>query len=176
MRFKQYTFLIFLLSSLTTSALRIDRAIIASNANPTYLEFWPLVAQAWNTLTSIKPTLILIADENVTVDTEIGDVIRFDPIPGISTAMQSQVIRLLAPILFEDDVCLITDIDMFPTSEAQLVRPLKTICNDNFVIYRFNAYPDQERIPMCYNAAKGSVFKDIFNINSIHDIPSKIKL
>ena len=82
-------------------ALIIDRAIVSSDSNPDYLDFWPIVAKAWNKL-GIRPTLALIADKSVQVDESLGDVIRFEPIKGVSNALYAQTIRLLLPILFED--------------------------------------------------------------------------
>jgi len=161
---KNYVLFLFLLISVIPSslfALKIDRVIVSSDANPLYLDFWPLVAKTWKKLTGLTPTLILIAKKNTSVDTSVGDIVRFDPIPGINHGFQAQVIRLLAPALFENEGCLISDIDMFP------------LCKDFFTT-QVEPYPD-ERFPMCYTAAKGSVFKEIFHIHSKEQILEILK-
>jgi hypothetical protein len=156
-------------------SLKIDRAIVSTDTNATYFDFWPIVAQAWKKM-GIKPTLALIAPKDVKIDESIGDVIRFEPIPGIPSSFQAQVIRLLLPIYFEDEVSLISDIDMLPLSKEYYCDSVKHVSDNCFVIYRDQAYKRENYplYPMCYNAAKGKVFKELFNIKSKDDIRNKI--
>lgn len=155
----------------------IDRVILSSNENPMYLNFWPLVSQAWSKLIGIRPTLILIDENNLPIDTTYGDVIRVNPIPGVSTASHAQVIRLLAPMYFENEICIISDIDMLPLNRDYFVNSVKNIPEDKFVVYRDRGYdPGSLRFPMCYNAGKGYLFKEIFKVKSIDDIPATIKM
>lgn len=174
-----YIRLIMSMLLLTTSmhALRIDRVIVSSDANQLYLPFWPIVAKTWKQLVSITPTLILVAPKDVVVDESLGDVIRFEPIPGIPTAFQAQVIRLLAPAYYENEVCIISDIDMIPLSKDYFLKSVAQIDEDCFVTFKDGAFAGQSiaEYPMCYNVAKGSVFKELFNIESIDDIPAIIK-
>lgn len=153
--------------------LKIDRVIVSTDTNPMYLDFWPIVAKAWTQITGIKPTLALIAPHGTPINDTIGDVIRFDPIPGISNALYSQVIRLLLPVFFENDVCLISDIDMIPLSKDYFVQTVADLPENSFVVYRDRAYEHEPyRYPMCYNAAKGKIFKEIFNVQDVNQIPS----
>ncbi len=173
---KRAILFILLLAFNNTQCLKIDRAIVSSDANPMYLQFWPLVARAWQQLIGVRPTLLLIADDTVEVDESVGDVIRFQPIPGVPTATHAQCIRLLAPAYFEDDVCIISDIDMLPLSKAYFVNSIKDLPDDAFVVYRDRAYGnDARRFPMCYNVGKGCLYKSIFRFNSVADIPYIIK-
>lgn len=153
----------------------IDRVILSSNENPMYLQFWPLVAQAWQKLVGIKPTLFLVAHEHIPVDETVGDVVRIKPIPGVSTASHAQIIRLLAPIYFENEISIISDIDMLPLNKDYFVNSVKNIPDTKLVVYRDMGYgKDSLRFPMCYNAGKGYLFKDVFNVKSIEDIPATI--
>jgi len=158
--------------------MKVDRVILSTNDNPLYIEFWPLIANAWNNM-RVKPTLALIGDENIRIDESLGDVIRFKPIPGIPTGFQAQVIRLLLPIYFEEEVCLISDIDMLPLNKELLLDVIADIPNDKFVVYNNKLYDCLKNIsiyPMCYNAAKGKTFKEVFKINDPQQIPQLIKL
>lgn len=158
------------------SAIKLDRVILSSDANPFYLEFWPIVARAWKEIVGIKPTLVLIADMDVCVDETIGEVMRFEPIQGVSIALQTQVIRLLIPAFFENEVSIISDIDMLPLNKNYFIKELENIPDENFLVYRDKAYENNSfRYPMCYNAAKGSTFKEIFKVNTLKDIPHIIK-
>lgn len=167
--------MLLLLFCFNLSALKIDRVILSCDTNPTYIQFWPIVAKAWKQLIGIQPTLALIAEDNIEIDTSLGDVIRIKPIPNIPTSLQSQVIRLLLPAYFENEVCLISDIDMLPLNKDYFVNSIKNIPDDKFVVYRNMAYGNMSRLPMCYNAGKGYLFKEIFKIRNINEIPEKIK-
>lgn len=162
---------------LTTECFKkIDRVILSTDSNPEYIQFWPIVAKVWQEYIGIKPTLALIADKSVYIDESLGDVIRFEPIPGVKTSLHAQVIRLLLPAYFEEDVCLISDIDMIPLNKQYYYDSIKNIPDNCFVTFRNYYYENTETIyPMCYNAAKGKVFKEIFKINNIFDIPSIVQ-
>jgi hypothetical protein len=151
---------------------QITRVIIGCDTNPTYIQFWPLVARAWKQIVGIQPTLILIAEDEFPIDTTVGDVIRFKPIPGIATSFQAQVIRLLGATYFEHEVCLITDMDMIPCCRSYFLDSVKRVPDDCYIVYR-NGH-DAGRFPMCYNAAKGSVCKEVFGISGTQDIRDKI--
>lgn len=166
----------YLLSVNPLLSFKIDRVILSSNDNPMYLQFWPLVATAWRDLIGIKPTLILISDEYIEVDETLGDVIRVKTIDGVSSASHAQIIRLLAPMYFPNEISLLSDIDMLPLNREYFVDSVKDISEDKFVIYRDHGYgTNSVRFPMCYSAAKGYLFQELFNVQSIEDIPNTIK-
>jgi FkbM family methyltransferase len=148
-------------------AVKIDRVILATDANPHYIQFWPLVAQAWQEIVGVQPTLILVAPADIHVDEQFGDVIRFEPLEGLPTSYQAQVIRLFAPILFPDEVCIISDIDMLPLQSRYYIDQVKNIPDDFFIIYRDQAsdwYIENKLYPMCYVAGRGIVFSEIFSV------------
>lgn len=150
-------------------ALKLKRVILATDANPLYLEFWPIVAKTWLQITGLRPTLALVADRTVKVDESLGDVIRFEPLPGIPTSLQAQVIRLLLPARYPNDGCLISDIDMVPLQRAYFIKHALPYPPDSFIVYRDAAYGGgDDRYPMCYIAAKGGVFAEIFDMRQQH--------
>lgn len=149
------------------SGLPLDRAIISTDANPNYIQFWPVVAKAWEKVIGIRPTLALIADDNVIIEESLGDVIRFRPDPDIPTAFFAQCVRLFMPCLFPNDVCITSDIDMIPLNKEYFFDSIKNVPDDYFVAYR--------KFSICYNAAFGKVFAEIFNVHSIEDIYERIR-
>jgi len=168
---KQQICALLLLCSTLSNALKLDRVIIATDANPEYIEFWPVVAKTWKELIGLTPTLALIAHKDVYVDESLGEVIRIEPIEGIPTSLQAQTVRLLLPALFPEDVCIISDIDMIPLSRAYFMDSVAPFSDDSFIVYRDKAYDEHDfRFPMCYVAAKGKVFKEVFNVHSLTDI------
>ena len=163
-----------------TFCFKIDRAIVASDTNPMYLDFWPVVAKAWKQVIGVQPTLALIAPLETIVDESLGTVIRFDPIPGVPTWQHAQMIRMLLPTLFENEACIISDIDMLPMSKQYFCEPVKNIPNDRLVTYHDGMYGKLVNgippgIPMCYVAGTGKVFREIFDIKSPQDINTTIK-
>lgn len=165
-----YTLLLIAATALPLHAFELKRVILATNNNPDYIQFWPIVAPLWQAM-GIRPTLALIADEDCPIDTSLGDVIRFAPIPHVAESTQAQTIRLLLPALFPEDVCIISDIDMLPLSKPYFIEGARHCPDDAFLVYRDCAhgcgYP---HYPMCYNAAKGKIFGSIFGISSHEDI------
>lgn len=161
----------------TVQGLELKRVILSTNNDPNYIEFWPVVAPIWTAM-GLRPTLALIADEDCPIDTSLGDVVRFSPLPDVPESLQSQVIRLFLPILFPDDGCLISDIDMIPISRGYFFDGAWHCPDHGFLVYRNRAYENEEsiRYPMCYNAAKGSVFASVFGISSADQIPDMIRL
>lgn len=159
------------------NGIPVDRVILGCDANPLYLEFWPVVAQTWKEIVGIKPTLALVAPKDVFIDESLGDVIRFEPIEGIPTAFQAQVIRLLLPIFFEHESCIISDMDMIPCQRSYFIDVIKDLPVDAFIVFKDGAFEADvyKEYPMCYNVALGKTFKEIFNIHSIDDIPDIIK-
>ncbi|MGC2310857.1 MAG: hypothetical protein WA432_04510 [Candidatus Babeliaceae bacterium] len=157
-------------------ALELDRVILSSDSNHKYIHFWPLVARAWQRL-GIKPTLIFIDDgSSLQLDETCGDVIRFPALPGIPTSFQAQVIRLFAPALFSNDVCIVSDIDMFPLSKTFFKDQIRSYNRDCFIVYRAAAYGENaHRYPMCYVAALGRNFGEIFCIRNFSDITQVIR-
>jgi len=167
----------------TSNALVIDRVIVASDTHPGYLSFWPVAAKAWRALLGCTPTLILIAPDDVEVDETCGDVIRIRPIEGIKTAYLAKVIRLFAPALFPDDVCMIADIDLVPLSKHLFAEPLEPIADDHFVSFHAHereyiecgpVVGKRQRLMMSYNVAKGRLFGDIFGAHTIEQILDRL--
>ena len=169
MKFKYLVMLIFF----KLNCIKIDRVILSTDNNPLYIEFWPIVAKVWKEYIGVQPTLALIATKDVKIDETVGQVIRFEPIKGIPIALQAQCMRLILPAFFEDDVCIISDIDMIPLNKQYFLDTIKDFADDSFVIYK-NGYYEAHRhtglLPMCYNVSKGKNFKEIFEIKDPKDI------
>ena len=169
-------FVTLIFCSLELSAMRVDRVILASDDNPDYLEFWPLMAKAWKQLIGVKPTLFLVADESVQVDSTVGDVIRFEPVPGMKTSYQAQVIRILAPAFFENEVSIISDIDTLPINRDYFIKSVRKVPQNCSAVYRNNYEVNEERYPLCYHAMKGSVCREIFELDYIDFDVVRVKL
>ena len=148
--------------------MKIDRVILSTNENVDYYEFWPLVAQRWKKW-GITPTLSVVSDKKLNINEDLGDVIYSSPIKDIPSAQQAQIIRLFTAAQFENDVCLISDLDMLPLKKEYFTSPLSIHNNADFLIYSSDAYlpgnPAYPAYPMCYLCSKGINFKNILEGN-----------
>lgn len=170
-----YFFLVlFTVFSIPVQGVKIDRVILGCDTNPMYLEFWPIVAKTWKEMVGIKPTLAFIAPKDFPIDESLGDVIRIEPLAGIPTAFQAQAIRLLLPAYFENEVCIISDMDMIPCQKDYFVNSVKDLPEDAFIVYKDAAIDTRQykEYPMCYNVALGKTYKEVFNITDIAAIPA----
>ena len=78
--------------------MKIDKVILASNNNSQYLDFWPLVSEAWKRL-DVEPVLIYTGKEKIDLS---GNIINFY-VEGLDPVFVAQNIRILAPALFPND-------------------------------------------------------------------------
>ena len=51
--------------------MKIDRVILASNENKNYLDFWPIVSEAWKKL-DVKPVLIYTGRDKIDLPVAIA--------------------------------------------------------------------------------------------------------
>ena len=173
MLFKQ---VFFLFICLNIYGVNIDRVILGCDTNAMYLEFWPLVAKTWKEIVGIKPTVAFIGPKDFPIDETLGDVLRFEPIPTIPTSFQAQVIRLLLPVYFEDEICIISDMDMIPLQKDFFTKNVELAPSDSLVIFN-NGVTDNKfkEYLMCYIVAQGKTFKEIFNLSDLSEIPRIIQ-
>lgn len=139
----------------------IQRAIVSTDANPLYYDFWPLTAKAWGNF-KITPTVAVIGDLNLNY--EHGLVIKVPLIDNVPSGFIAQVIRFIIPCLFPDEVSVIGDIDMIPLNKAYFTQQVSAYDDDSIIIFSADAYKDQVRYPMCYIAAKGKFFQEIIGL------------
>ena len=91
--------------------MKINYAIVSSDSNPMYVDFWPIVRDLWIGIIKIKPILVLISDKDLVTDN--GDYIIHEvkSVGRHSTSFQSQVVRMYITKYYLDDVCITSDID-----------------------------------------------------------------
>jgi hypothetical protein len=146
--------------------MNIDIAIVSSDSNPFYLDFWNPVSKIWKLKFNVKPILVYIDNVDVQISNEFGEIIRIKPVLGIPISVQNQIVRFWIPIMFPDKVCIISDIDMFPISFNYFKRSISDL-GDNEYAHLNPCIDTYGRLPACYHVAKGSVLKEIFDLDLI---------
>tara|TARA_Y100000389_G_scaffold76692_1_gene73444 strand:+ start:19825 stop:20565 length:741 start_codon:yes stop_codon:yes gene_type:complete len=148
--------------------MKIDKVILAVNNNKDYLDFWPIVSDAWKRL-GVEPLLIYTGKEKLNLE---GNVINFH-VQGIDPVFVAQNIRILAPALFPSENSITADIDDLPLSKKYFIDNVKDVPEHMFVVYRWG-FITETMIPICWTLANGKVWKDIFNIQDENDIVNRL--
>ena len=154
--------------------MKLTNVIASVNNNPNYYLFIPKQIKFWKKF-NIKFTAIFIGEK---IPEEIIDfsnnIILWNKNLDINTSFVAQNIRIYYPALLnipEDELLMITDMDMLPMSSNYYCDGLENYKTDDFIYYR---HVDGNQIYMCYNSAHTSVWKKVFNINCDTDIINKI--
>lgn len=151
--------------------MQLTKAIVSSNENPRYLDFWPYVSKAWKDLIGIEPVLFFTGSlSRVAELSRWGRVIRVEESLEWDTRNQTQSIRLWAGTQFPDDNMIISDLDMLPISREYYRGSVADAAEDSLVSYtsdilNYGFYVKAPQLPMCYLAAKGSTFNEILGIS-----------
>jgi len=143
--------------------MKIDYAIVSSNDDPLYLDFWEIVKPLWLRL-GIKPVLVKIDEIDDVIENENFIIYKFKKIENVNVGLQAQISRLYVTKFFKNKICLTSDIDMFPISKSYFVNDIEKHNNDSLIIFSSDAYGDG-RYPMCYNAASGELFNNILKLD-----------
>lgn len=88
----------------------------------------------------------------------------------LHSAFVAQNLRIYYPALInlpEDELVMITDMDMLPANNTYYTSGLEEYKTEDFIYYR---HIDGNQIYMCYNAAHPSTWSKVFNIKSEEDI------
>ena len=148
--------------------MKIDYAIVGSNMDPMYLDFWPIVSKVWKEKFNITPVLGLICDEDTDLYQDTyGLVKKFKKIDGVDESMQTQIVRLFLP-KFLNGSCLMSDIDMIPLSVDYFKSNSEYLNDSNIVIYSSDN-PEclsNNMYPMCYVLSSSNIFSKIFELDT----------
>ena len=147
----------------------LNYAVVSSNSNPEYLDFWPYVAKMWRKI-GIEPVLFYI-DSTPPSDkvNEYGRTIFLESIPEWSIAQQAQCIRFWAAKVL-DKPFIISDMDMLPISREYYENGAKQIGDKGIVSYssdiiKYRWYRTNPQYPMCYLAGDPKSFEEVLEIN-----------
>ena len=150
-----------------------DRVVLSTDENPNYIEFWPLVCSAWKKFfPEISVSLAFVSDRTESDDLllrmkKFGDGIEiFKTVDGIPTANHAKVARLILASEFENEVCLIHDIDTVPlqseyTKSCLAVRNAGELLAVGAELYKDTS--DSGKFPMSHVTGEGWIFRKLFN-------------
>jgi hypothetical protein len=149
--------------------MQLTYAVVSSNSNPEYLDFWPYVAKMWRRI-GLEPVLFYIdKDEPPKNVAECGRVIFLESIPEWTIAQQAQCIRFWAAKVL-DNPFIISDIDMLPISGDYYTGEALKIGHRGIISYssdiiKYRWYRTNPQYPMCYLAGDPLSFVQLLDLN-----------
>ena len=146
--------------------MKIDYAIISSDDNPMYKDFYPIVAQRWLDL-GIKTYYLNISDTDEIIENEYGIIHKVKSLDFVSTGFQSQVVRLFSSKFIKGNI-MMSDIDMLPINGEYYNQYLNELTDDNVIIYSGQPYGNVPYYPMCYVLSNSKNFRKYLNIDNIN--------
>jgi hypothetical protein len=152
--------------------MRLTTVLASVDNNPNYYMFIPKQILFWNKF-GIKFLAIFVGKK---IPKELikysKNIILWDKNLDINTSFVGQNIRIYYPAilnLLEDEIVMITDMDMLPCSSNFYKDGLEYFTKEDFIYYR-SIDEINKQIYMCYNAAHPDVWSKCFEIKNIEDI------
>jgi hypothetical protein len=159
-----------------SNIMKLSTVIGSVNNNPEYYMFIPKQILFWNHF-GIKFIAIFIGDKIPEELSEYSNnIILWSRNTNLNSAYVAQNIRLYYTALLdlpEDEMVMITDMDMLPCSPSYYKDGLDAFIKDDFIYYR-NIDEEHKQIYMCYNAAHPDTWGKCFGIHSEQDIELKL--
>ena len=155
-----------------------DRVIVSTDDSD-FKKFWPMVCMAWNKFfPSVKVTCGFVTnrsedDSLVTEMRKWGEVVIFPIVDNIPTASQGKMTRLILSTMYDNEICLIDDIDSIPLQRNYIQSifnqdVLNKIKNNYLMALAADVYHSENfgKFPMGYITAKSNIFKSIITPNN----------
>lgn len=155
--------------------MRLSTVLASVNNNRDYYMFIPKQILFWKKF-GIRFLAVFVGDKIPDELNEYNEnIILWSKNLDIHSAYLGQNLRMYYGALIDlpdDELLMITDIDMLPCSPKYYTEGLEHFSKNDFIYYR---HIDGNQIYMCYNAAHPSVWGKCFGIKTVDDIENKIK-
>lgn len=150
--------------------MKLTTVIASVNENPHYYNFIPYQIAVWAKF-NLK-FIVIYVGESIPYELRqfSGNIILWDKNLDISTVYTSQMLRALYPALLDlpdDEMVMITDMDMLPGRPEYYTADLDTYQKKDFIYYKKLG---NKQVYMCYNAAHPDTWGEVFGIKSEQDI------
>jgi len=154
--------------------MKLTTVFSAVNNNPAYYKFIPKQVIFWRKF-GINFICVFIGESLPDELKEYEEhIILWSNNLDLNTAYLGQNMRIFYPALLnlpDDEMVMITDMDMLPTNNTYYTSDLDKYNMDDFIYYR---HVDGNQIYMCYNAAHPKTWAKVFDINNEKDIEDKL--
>ena len=154
--------------------MKLSTVLASVNNNPSYYMFIPKQILFWNHF-GIKFIAVFVGEK---IPDELtpyaSNIILWNNNLELNSAYVAQNLRMYYTALLDlpnNEMVMITDMDMLPMSAAYYTAGLEQFKFEDFIYYR---NVDGNQIYMCYNAAHPNIWGKLFGINSIDDVKQKM--
>jgi|LakMenE01Jun11ns_1017448.scaffolds.fasta_scaffold9868034_3 hypothetical protein len=153
-----------------------DRVIVSSDESH-FKDFWPIVATSWKKFFPNKKACLAFVsdrDENDPLVLNLkkwGEVYLFPIQKNIPTANQAKMYRYILAGQFDNDVCMIEDIDTIPLQTNFINRILSFRKKNELLRVGSEVYKgtkDEGKFPTSNLTAESYIFKKLLNPNNLN--------
>ena len=141
------------------------KVIMSCDNNPLYYQFWNDVSHVWNKKFDIEPVLIYVSDsDNLFLNENNGSIIKIKLEKDFPIYLQAQLARIYYTKLFQDDICILSDIDIIPINKIHFNK--ENILNkiENNIFFHLNPIKREfGQFPMCYYVGYGKTYNKLFD-------------
>ena len=138
------------------------KVLLSCDENPFYYDFWPYARDVWRKRLNIDPCLILISDTKQTNSFE-NDILYVKKIPDYPTHLQAQLARIYFTQKFSNEICMVSDIDMFPVSRSFFNKErIESYCTEDSFFHLNPERREFGQFPLCYYCGYGSLYEKLF--------------
>ena len=130
--------------------------------NPYYFDFWEPVSYVWKEKMGHTPVLAHFGEKKPSQ--KYGIVVSMETNSEVPVHTQCQLSRLWIPKLFSNELCVSSDIDMFPTSKKYWDSINKELLSVEFDWINLNSNGDY--FPICYNVAKSETYTEVLELEN----------
>jgi hypothetical protein len=153
--------------------MKIQKVIVSTNSNPLYFDFWKSFSYVWKEKMGVDPVLIYI-DKNpdaTHIEDRWGQVVRVKSVDGVPEYLQTQWSRFFFANMFPNDICMTSDIDMYPMSREYFMDDFTLDgnwhlhLNGNGVTGKYDDWiAGNCNLTVCYHVNYGKQFSSIFDM------------
>lgn len=154
--------------------MKLSTVLGSVNNNPAYYLFIPKQIIFWKHF-GIKFIAVFVGKK---IPDELNlykdNIILWNNNLNLNSSYVAQHLRMYYTALIdlpEDELIMITDMDMLPMNNSYYTDGLEQFKFEDFIYYR---NIDHNQIYMCYNAGHPKIWGKLFNINTVDDIKQKI--
>lgn len=154
--------------------MRLTTVVASVNENPEYFRFIPCQIAIWASF-HIRFVAVFAGSE---IPKELSpyseNIILWDRTAELHPVYLGQHLRIYYPALLSlpaNEMVMITDIDMLPTSGGFYKEGMDGFTTDDFIYFRFI---EGNQMFMCYNCAHPSVWSRLFRISDEKDIEKRL--
>lgn len=154
--------------------MKLTTVLGSVNNNKAYYNFIPKQILFWKKF-NIKFIAVFVG-ESIPAELEPHreNIIHWTKNLDLHSAFVAQSLRMYYTSLLDlpdDELVMITDMDMLPMNHTYYTSDLERYNIDDFIYYR---HVDGDQIYMCYNAAHPKTWSKVFNIKTEEDIEKNI--